>query len=287
MDTKLLSNAPKKICDQVEKKSKLNLPYLTFEKGKIHAGYQIPLKQHAASLEVIFNPKKPEQGIDIKLQVFGADEHRRWDQYAAFGAVLTHYMADGFADGIPPKINYAKPEGVELTLHLPQGFKKSPQLIETIHCITTKMISSPLGSYQHLHSILLIDYMQNGYDHWKLPGLSFDDWSQVGEECFASSFYINIALMDKFKESNDSKMLMKVAKNSLLGLAKHGMDDYTRDIRARKQNPSLKDNALQALKGLIHEDPSTADEVKELIKDPDMLKHFPAICDQLNAAIGN
>ena len=137
---------------------------------------------------------------------------------AAFGALLANIGDVTFTKGNPPKINYAasdgKREGVSFSLHIPHNYKDKDKLISTLSYICKTMTMGSIGQTSGLKN-----KMKD-----KLP---FGDWKKVKDGFFADAFYLNNTLMGEFSQSKDQAMVVKIAKNSLLGMARQGVKDYT------------------------------------------------------------
>ena len=111
--------------------------------------------------------------------------------------------------------------------------------------------------------------------------------------------------MMEFANKNDHQMTVKIAKNSLLGLARQGIKDYTRQATSGglggylgnahynyvNGNHSTHTNSvkltatLHLIKGLKEKQAYTRPIVEELIKDPDILKNQPETVAALTKAL--
>ena len=130
------------------------------------------------------------------------------------------------------------------------------------------------------------------------------DWKTVNDGFFADSFYLNTYLLENFSKSKDYETVLKIAKNSLLGLARQGVKDYTLHAVPKNLDGIFNDpeysfvpgNALGG-KGLklvatlnlikaLDEAPVPATKtIKELTENPDMKAKLPETVKALNLAL--
>ena len=80
MNATLLSSEAKDTCTLIKSHFGEDISALNAEGSKIEISYQVPLRQHSSAVNVSDDAKTPEKGIDIAIQMFGNDEHDRWDQ---------------------------------------------------------------------------------------------------------------------------------------------------------------------------------------------------------------
>ena len=151
--------------------------------------------------------------------MFGNDEHDRWDQGATVGALLAAMGTMSFANGIPPKINYAAPDGkreaVSFTLHIPQGYSDFNKLIQSLYYALKKMsMDEGIGNTDAFKARIEAN-------------IGPIDWKNLKDSFYSDSFYMNTRMMQDFSNAKDTAAVLKIAKNSLLGMARQGVKDYT------------------------------------------------------------
>lgn len=77
------------------------------DEGKVEVDYQIPVRQHAGSIKITYDPKAPEKGYDIALELVGNHEHDRWYQAAFIGAWMGCSRGMQLTGDVPPEINWS------------------------------------------------------------------------------------------------------------------------------------------------------------------------------------
>jgi hypothetical protein len=270
LDTHLLSKLPREICEKSKTKFGQNISYLTQEEGKLRVGYQIPLRQHSANFIIDYDPKKPEKGAELIVQMFGNSEHNRWDWGATYGAILAFTMTDGFVNSIGPKINYKNPEGVEFTLKIPSNYAQIDKLVNTIHYITKVMTMGGNGKPE-----TLIQNMQQG--------IGPIDWGKLNPECYKYTLHINRTLIQQLLSKSQDETAAKVAIYSILGIASYAIGDYTHDDTG--STFSLLTESLKVIKKLIPKMPTILGDVHKLLGDPDVQKKLPNVCNDINTVL--
>ena len=245
LDNSILTSQAKEICDLLgEYAEQEEISFIGVDKNQISAGYQIPLRQHSSSIAVKYDYRKPEKGVDLEVQLFGNDEHTRWDQAVAVGALLAYDTGKGFTEGSLPEIDFSKPEGVKFSLHIDPDLKpeKIDQLIQTLTFMIKQLTMSPVGGPDELFDILENGMMMHEFKDKIYTGIGQINWNQIPEECFQHTLWLNLYFMEKFKSEGNDEMLSKVAVNSLIGISKYKIDDYK-----RQNGKSLKSQALKQL----------------------------------------
>lgn len=300
LNTSLFTGMPNVVSNEISSKFKQELTYIHSDGQNIEVAYTIPMRQHSSDVKVIFNPKAPEKGVDLFVHLFGPDEHDRWEHAATVAALLAHMGNTPFTGGFPPKINYMLPvqmkDGVSFSLHLPDGFKDHKKLLEKLYwCM---MVMS-----MKYHNIVPAKFK---------PELEANigpiNWAALNEGFFADSFYVNIPLMDDFSKAGNTEMVCKIAKNSLLGLARQNFKDYTNkqvsdNLKEYIGNPdykyvpgnqgttppsSLRTTATLHLIKALHDNPKKAAPViQALIENPDIKKKMPDIVEALQVALSS
>lgn len=272
MTSDLLAELPRKLCHQITTCFKQDISYMGEEEGKMHIGYQIPLNEHAGLLLLKYDPAKPDRGVEVEVNLCGGDEHRRWDQAAAFGALLAYTIADGFSEGTAPTINYEEPCGVQFTLHMQKDFIKEERLFSAIWFVMKYLTMHSAGKPEQWSNnlVLVMDKIIEGRMGWE----------HVKPECFENTLFVNGALMRKFKVEGKNTLRAQVAISSFRGLACRNLSDYSRE------NPEgLVKEAISCLEEILRSDLDTAKQIKgdveKLILDADMKKTFPEICTRL------
>ena len=298
MNAGLLSKEVNEVCTDIKTNFKEDIASLNAEGSKIEITYQVPLRQHSGSLCVKYDAKAPEKGIDLEVQMFGNDEHDRWDQSATFGALLAHIGGVAFTNASPARINYAakdgKREGVAFSLHVPSNYKDKQKLIQTLFYICKKMTMGSIGLVPGLKT-----EMANK--------MGIFDWKDVKEEFFADSFYLNDSLLTQYSVANNTDMVIRIAKNTLLGMSRQDVKDYTLRVANGGLAGYLNDPkfnyvpgnngygikglktgaALHLLKALDADPAQASAALHELINDPDMKKKMPDIVQALKFAFAS
>ena len=300
LNTSLFTGMPYNVSNEIASKFKQDLTYIHSEGQNIEVVYTIPMRQHSSDVKVVFNPKAPEKGVDLFVHLFGPDEHDRWEHAATVAALLAHAGDTPFTGGFPPKINYMLPvqmkDGVSFSLHLPEGYKDHKKLLEKLHwCM---MVMS-----MKYHNIVPAKFR---------PELDANigpiNWATINESFYADSFYVNIPLMDDFSKSGNTEMVCKIAKNSLLGLARQNFKDYTNkqisnNLKGYLGNQDYKyvpgnqgfpppsslrmTSTLHLIKALQENPKAATPFVKALIENPDIKKKMPDIVEALQHALAD
>ncbi len=273
MDENILERKAKLLIQAAKSKFNQEMSTLTQEGGRIRVGYNIPLRQHSATLTLDYNPKDSGAGIDVTMHLFGSDEHDRWDQSAAYGAALGYIFGEGLTNGLAPKINYAKPTEVQFQIHLGEDFHKPKKLINAFYNLVKVITIKENFLWGQDRSQELLGHLEN--DAGPV------DWTRVNEECFRHTFYLNHALLQRFDVNSNHLMLFKVAKNSLIGLVGAKLDDYKRG--KLDSLPGLREASLQAIEKALNNLPQVGAELEPLLNDPDIRK-LPEIHTRLKIA---
>ena len=198
------------------------------------------------------------------------------------------------AGGIPPKINYnGKRESVSFTIHIPQGYADAKNLIaKLVYTLKTMTKDETMGASETF---------KNRID----TNFGTIDWKKVNEKFFADSFYLNTKLMDDFYKAKDTGMVVKIAKNSLLGLARQKVKDYTLHAYPYNLDGYYNDHkyayvpgnslamnqglrlgaALQLIRALQNNQAAAQNAIQELIDDPDMKQQMPDMVKALQESI--
>lgn len=286
MDTSLLSTNAKGICDTVTTNFGVQISSLGVENDNIVVGYQIPLRQHSGSLSLKYNPKKPDGGLDLEVQMFGNDEERRWDKSAAVGVLLAHLKGAGLTDDTSPEIDYyPMPTGMKFSIHLSSETTKTDQeniiktLVYLMKTVTMDGGHSPKDLLKNLENGYHPYYGSNAY-----PGMGKIDWEKIPEESFAHTLWFNVHLLSKFNKEGNDAMAAKVAVNSLLGIARRKLDDYDRQGGdSHSKGHSLKQASVDELKRLVQKKKKTYGPlVAQLIADPDVKEQLKDVCIALS-----
>jgi hypothetical protein len=280
------------VCSEITRLFGYGISHVNIDKSATVAVYQIPLRQHSGLIEVQYNLNSPTQKVIVTVKMFGNDEDDRWDQTAEYASILARTKPDiSFVYDQPPTINYNsfRREGISFSYNLLNP-DQNKTLFSHLHFIFTKLSMSFLKSPQ----ALIEDLKQKGI---------VKDWTQIDEQVFADSFYLNSHLLDHFDQQSNSEMVIKIAKNSLIGLAKQGVHDYTRGkvctgLAEYINNPAYKINfkmdpsikaasslkicsMLYLIRSLKKNDGSIHAAITDIINNSDIKKNMPECSEML------
>jgi hypothetical protein len=284
MNTQLLSVQAKTACDLLARRfEQEDISFIEYNEGKIHIGYQIPLQQHSASVIVSYETNNLQKGIEIEVQAFGNDEHSRWDQAAAIGAILAYSKGAGFTEKLSPEIDYEDPKGVKFSLHIEPSIDPDTlnKIVNTLVYIFKELTMESVDGPREL-----LDFVQNGiemskFDNKNYPGIGEIQWDTIPEECFQHTLWLNNYLMDKMMTNLEYPTASKIAFNSILGIARTNIVDYD-----RCKEESLKKQSIDTLKTLVTSDKNAYHFlVNKLMEDPDVAAHMPGIFEEITLVI--
>jgi len=214
LNLKIVPPELKQICQIIENKFDTEISNIWNDNATLHVIYNIPVRQHSARLDVLYKLDSPTEGVQLHVDCFGVNEFRRWDRTAAFAAYLAHNKITSFVDGTSPKINYDLAVGVSFGFNLKKSLNQTTKLITIVHYIIKTFNQLEVDSCSDLISKL--KEQTNPFN-----------WNSVDEEFFQDSLYLNAFLMQKFAQKNEEiSLLLKAAKNSLIGLSRYKIDDY-------------------------------------------------------------
>ncbi|MFQ5486497.1 MAG: hypothetical protein ACE5DO_14350 [Desulfobacterales bacterium] len=267
--------------------------------SKVEAVFQIPLRFHSAKISLTVDTANPDKGIDLYAEIFGHNSFQRWDQATAYISFIAEKCGLSFANGIGPKIDYNKPTGVSFNLHIDQKNTTQTKLIDSIEYIYQTLSMIEFEGVKAVNALL--EKMKSEGD----PP-SFD---HVSEQFFQPALFLNMSLLNKYHQEKNDAMVLKIAKNALLGLARHGLHDYTRSgveiwglqeylaqtdygyVPNNESNDwnskrSLKRTAILHLIRSLENNVSGAREAADvLVKDPDLIKQIPETVEALKVAL--
>lgn len=230
MNESLLETDAKRLCRKLSREFKQNISYLSEDQGLLEVGYQIPLRQHSASITVTYNIKKPDNGIDLRFKLFGQNESKRWEKAVCFGEILHHTISKG-RHGATLSTNYAQvyqaSSGVDyrqstvlseicFDYHLPKGFKQHKELITLIAYISEELTMDDCDNPEIDNAVDLLEKIQN------VPGIN---WNRVGES-YRKTLYLNASLISILSNMKEDELVMEIAVNSIIGIAYLGLEDY-------------------------------------------------------------
>jgi len=260
--------------------------------SKATLGFTIPVRQHSAGLLLEMDINHPDQGLILKVEMHGNNEHERWEQGATFGAVLAHQGLYSFPGEKSPQIDYSKPVGVSFELHIPD--KTTPtqmsELINNLHYFIVTVSMTEKTTADTFLGLLKTNCKTK--------------FEEIDPNFFAHSFYLTAPLFMQFITEGKLSQAIQAAKHTLLGLAKHKMKDFTIKSKfsltfPKTQNPVLDEISKQNwntslvkaslavlalnLEGKHSLEATSA--VTEIIGDSDLNKYLPETNAMLKKAL--
>lgn len=262
--------------------------------SKTSLGFRIPVRQHSAGLQLEMDMKHPDQGLVLKVEMHGNNEHDRWQQGATFGSILAHQGLYSFPGDKSPVIDYKKPVGVSFELHIPAKTSQLEMttLIDQLHYMIITVTQNEGMNAKRFLDVLNIDRK-----------IKFE---KIDPNFFAHSFYLTAPLFQRFMEADKNLEAIQAAKFTLLGLAKHNRKDFPLDSKSSftlkfptPSNPVLleiskqnwKTSLLQAAIAVlaIHLESKDNSEafkaISEVCEDADVKKYFPEATKTLKKAL--
>lgn len=194
--------------------------------------YQIPLRQHAASVVVKLPRKNTNQPIQLTVSAFGNEEHDRWKHVATFGAILVSQFKDvRFANDVPPSINFSNPKEVSFTVEIPVqssqlDFHKN--IIESINVllkITTMDIPNSIDAINDTH-VRLVQAFQHEPKYQPFNLNTDKAWIHLHPSFYSNSLLMNLFAMNVADSAQEYGILAKIAENTLRALIQYKMEDY-------------------------------------------------------------
>ncbi len=280
LDAQVLSHQGKEICHMLEGALETReISWLDFKEDQVMVGFKIPLQQHSASIEIRYQPGKPKQGAEIKVQAFGNDEHRRWDQMAAISSLLAFCKGNGFTDGLMPKIDYSDPTGVEFTIHFNSSIAKEDAnlVLQAIAYLLKDLSMHAVDGPQELLETIQFGQKMDSMEDPAFPGIGEIDWHSLPEECYQQTLWLNDALLGMFSTENSPQLAAKIACNSLIGIARRKLSDYTRCDSGR-----LKKIAADAIKAMIKENnEACSHQIHQMMEDPDVQEFLDDVLQEI------
>lgn len=260
--------------------------------SKTSLGFRIPVRQHSAGLQLEMDMKHPDQGLILKVEMHGNNEHDRWEQGATFGSMLAHQGLYSFPGGKSPVIDYKKPVGVSFELHIPAQ--------------TSQLEMTTL--FDQLYYMIVTVTKTEGTKAKKFLDLLNTNckikFEKIDPNFFAHAFYLTAPLFEQFIKADKQLEAIQAAKFTLLGLAKHKMKDFTIDSSLmlkfpNTSNPVLLDiskqnwkkNLVQAAIAVLAislESKDNSEAIKaisDVIEDADVKKYLPEVTKTLNKAL--
>ncbi|PJD96494.1 MAG: hypothetical protein CK425_05870 [Parachlamydia sp.] len=264
--------------------------------SKTSLGFTIPVRQHSAALQLEMDMKHPDQGLILKVEMHGNNEHDRWEQGATFGAMLAHQGLYSFPGDKSPVIDYKKPVGVSFELHIPaqtSQLEMTTLFDQLYYMIVTVTMTERSTEKQK-------QFLKDLNTNCKIK------FEKIDPNFFAHAFYLTPPLFEQFMNADKQLEAIQAAKFTLLGLAKQKMKDFTIDSTSSftlkfpnttnlvlqeisKQNwkQSLVKAAIAVL--AIHlESKDNSEAIKaisDVCEDVDVKKHFPEVTKTLNKAL--
>lgn len=195
----------------------------------IEVYYQIPLRQHAASV-IATLPKNEGNSIQLSVAAFGNEEHDRWKHVATFGAILVNRFPSviKFANDIPPSLNYDDPKDVSFTLEIPiDRVDLQKMIVESIEVLlksTTMDAQIPETNDTHVRLIKAFK-TEPKYLPFKLD--TDNAWINLHSDFFANSLLMNLFAMNQADDEGQYEILVKIAMNTLRALKRYNMADFS------------------------------------------------------------
>lgn len=292
---KVLEGDAKQLHEQIVETFEMEISHISLSGSRMEVSYKIPLRQHSCSVSFVFDINHPEQGLTLKGESYGAEEHDRWVQTAAFGAILGNIGATTIPKGSLPKIDYKNPLGCAFTLHFPPNLDLQKQR-DTVNTISR--IMKDIGFHFH-------DF-ENVYQ--KIESMTRDfDWSKVNTAFFGQTPYLATTLMSKFAERHQPELLFNVCRGAFQSLISYGLNDYENqpvipfnsligyyndpqfsyvpDNNGMVQKSAKLCATLFLIRGLNENRELVEPLVKDLIGNPEMAQNFPETVKALTKAL--
>ncbi len=282
---KVLSAETTKVLGYFEDAFKKRISEIFLEGSKLTIVFQLPLRQHSCRLALEMDIHHPEKGYDLDLRAFGCDEHFRWDQIAALGALWGSGYPYPYKLEAPPKIDYDQPGSVAWRLHIPQGF---PEVESFADVLNWALYSMSMDSWYADEVGKVVEGMNEGFS-----------WSKVGEPFYKYGFNLGRVAILRLMDEGKKSAALRAAKNFLLGLAEYGLSDFIRAGDVTSYSPEAVrylggdwlswggTNSMKALmlEWMIYFDeenvPGIAAAVNELVNNPAMQRYMPDAVDAL------
>ncbi len=246
----LLEGRIEEISTQIENTLGQKIAYFTMDGTKLELAFQIPLRQHSCSITLQIDVARPDKGIVLKGEAFGAEEHNRWAQSATYGAFLS--CIDGRYPTGSPAINYDDPRGVVFNMHLPgegigdpekddKWYESTVNLVSTLKYVFSELSMPRPGHMIDTDMIFKDMSMQIG-----------NDWKKVDLAFFSQAPYLALTLMNKFSEKGQNELLCIAAAGALESLISYGLTDYvTSSLEAKGLPKEMKnDPRFAAIAGI-------------------------------------
>lgn len=179
------------------------LSYIGTEGDKLNIVYNIPLGSHSGTYKILYNHTHPELGFDLIFKVNGLDWGGRFAWVACAGALLA---GSGNFNSAEEPVSFGSHGGTFSIKVPPQTEQQSNELFNKLDFV--------LGiSFNQPNFTLLV----------KGLGLNF---RSIKEEAFKDSLFWNHKIMKASAAENDWQTVASVAKQTLIGLANRGWDEY-------------------------------------------------------------
>lgn len=148
INAEVLDEQPKETCRLIGQVMKTNISSIVEDEDhQVVVTYQIPLRQHAGVLKILYDPQKPEAGIDISVDMMGNHEHNRWYIAAYIGAWLGNLPGISFTNNIEPAVDWSIPEkdlnAVSFSLHVKAGYPQMQKLVDALNYMMRDMTMEP------------------------------------------------------------------------------------------------------------------------------------------------
>lgn len=200
-------------------------PDIQINQQTVYAHYNLPLRQHAAQIEIQI-PKKPTTPISLKISVYGNEEHDRWKQIASFGSIVAALWDSHLT---PPQINYQNPKGVSFTLQIPRLSKETASFNldkwEQLPKILNHLLFDfSLNSHLPLGATPLLDLFIN-HNLFHCFGIrSYDDFLLLPSQAFENAPFIVPSILEYAYNKNQSQHLIRITAAGLKGIIHYKLE---------------------------------------------------------------
>jgi hypothetical protein len=126
---------------------------ISIEDGVVQIAINVPLRQHAATLHLSYDLKKPQASspVQIKMALFGKDENNRWEMMAAAAALVGDDL--GVIQARKPEIYYHSASGVSLEFAVLGQTKEQQRATAQFLMQLNSLTMSASDSLQYLRAV--------------------------------------------------------------------------------------------------------------------------------------
>lgn len=198
----ILSGQPAEISSLVATKFARPISAINQRSSNTTIVYQVPLREHAATISIDYKPGEPNSGLDINVQLFGMNLGERWYQTTLHAAYMVNAIEGlNFTDGIVPQVEWNQSANekyliesnanfVEFSLHIPEHFSISKQLVDMLHHVIV--------------DVSLKDHVQSNETNLiKCQSMApMADFDQIKNDFFSSTFWGLDLMLSKIRDKN-------------------------------------------------------------------------------------